>query len=140
MTEEIVPTMAASHEEYAAWLISIELIKEEIKRRLGKENVNTYAEIEEGDEKIFLKECETCDMPKITHQSLDRGTQMITNGAENLIFQTTDLLKELKKTQEGKESLSVALMEEIEKLPEFEEAKTNLGEEFEEALDAIEKR
>ena len=54
MTEEIVPTMAASHEEYAAWLISIELIKDEIKRRLGKENVNTYAEIEEGDEKIFL--------------------------------------------------------------------------------------
>ena len=127
MTQESIPTMAASHEEFAAWLISIELIKDEIKRRLGKENVNTYAEIEEGGEKIFLKECETCDMPKITHQSLDMGCQLITNGAENLVYQTEDLIKELKKTQEGIETLSVALMEEIEKLPEFEQAKTLLS-------------
>ena len=56
MTEEIVPTMAASHEEFAAWLISLEPIKGEMKKRLGKEYVNIYAEIEEGDEKIFLKE------------------------------------------------------------------------------------
>ena len=62
MTQENIPTMAASHEEFAAWIISLEKINEQIKIRLGKENVNKYAEIEEGDEKVFLKECEKCDM------------------------------------------------------------------------------
>ena len=128
MTEENVPTMAASHEEFAAWLISIETIKEEIKTRLGEEHVNKYAEIEEGDEKVFLKECEKCDLPKITHQSLNTGCTMLNRGAETLTVQTGDLLKELNKNQEGKEKLSIALMEEIEKLPEFEQAKTLLEE------------
>ena len=128
MTEENVPTMAASHEEFAAWLISLETINKEIKTRLGEEHVSIYAEIEEGDDKVFLKECEKCDMPKITHQSLNIGCTMLNRGAETLTVQTGDLLKELKKNQEGKEKLSIALMEEIEKLPEFEQAKTLLEE------------
>ena len=126
MTQESIPTMAASHEEFAAWLISLEGIKEEIKTRLGEAHVNIYAEIEEGDEKVFLKECEKCDLPKITHQSLNTGCTMLNRGAETLTIQTGDLLKELNKNQEGKEKLSIALMEEIEKLPEFEQAKTLL--------------
>ena len=128
MTQENIPTMAASHEEFAAWLISIETIKEEIKTRLGEEHVNKYAEIEEGDEKVFLKECEKCDMPIITHQSPNVGCNMINYGAEEVLSNTTNLLKELRKDQEGKENLSIALMEEIEKLPEFEQAKTLLEE------------
>ena len=128
MTEENIPTMAASHEEFAAWLISLEPIKEEMKRRLGKEYVNTYAEIEEGDEKVYLKECEKCDMPKITHQSLNIGCTMLNKEAETLTIQTGDLLKQLIKNQEVKEKVSIALMEEIEKLPEFEQAKTLLEE------------
>ena len=44
MTEENIPTMAASHEEFAAWLISLEPIKEEVKRRLGKEYVNIFGQ------------------------------------------------------------------------------------------------
>ena len=124
MTQENIPTMAASHEEYAAWLLSIDTIKEEMKRRLGKEHVDKYAEIEEGDEKVFLKECEECELPKITHEK--GSCRLITHGAEALIISTEDVLKELKKKPDGREKLSIALMEEIEKLPEFEQAKTLL--------------
>ena len=54
MPQETIPPLnrAATHETFASWLLSIEGIKEEIKTRLGNESVNTYAEIEEGEEKV----------------------------------------------------------------------------------------
>ena len=128
MNPENIPTMAASHEEFAAWYISIETIKEQVKKRLGKEHVNIYAEVDEDDGKVFLKECEKCDLPTITHQLPDIGCTIINNGAEALLIQTGELLKELIKNEEGKENFSAAIMEEIEKLPEFEQVKTLLEE------------
>ena len=125
------PSMAATHEEFAAWLLSNQSIRDEITTRLGNKTVNIYAEIgiEEGEEKVFLKECETCELPKITHSSVERPTCLFINsGIEAILNTVNDLFNQLIRTPEDKENLSVALMEVIEKLPEFGQAKTLLEE------------
>ena len=136
MSQRNIPEIsaAASHEDFAGWLLSNEGIKEEIKKRLGKEYVNSYAEIEEGEEKVFLKECDKCELPQISHS--DRSTCLLihigieTTGTEidATIDALQDVFKELTKDPEGKERISLALLEEIEKLPEFGRAKTVLEE------------
>ena len=77
----LIPSVAATCEEFAAWFISNEAIKGVIQTRLGKESVNEYAEIEieEGEEKVFLQECDKCDLPKIVHSSLERPTCLFIN-------------------------------------------------------------
>ena len=124
------PQVGDSAGQFSRWLFLVNAdFTKIIGERLGEESVSSYAEIEEGDEKVFLKECEKCDLPTITHSSLDRPTCLfMNNGLEAIKANIDELLKDLTKTQEGKENLSVALMEEIEKLPEFEQAKTLLEE------------
>ena len=133
MTQESIPTLTASHEEYAGWLVSETGIRKEIKKRLGKESVHLYTEIDEEEKKVFLKECEKCELPLIVHHEIDGSSCSFMNYFETEVEVSgtnivTHLNGVLLATQEGKENFSLAIMEEIEKLPEFEQAKTLLEE------------
>ena len=136
MSQRNIPEIseAASHEDFAGWLLSNEGIKEEIKKRLGKEYVNSYAEIEEGEEKVFLKECDKCELPQISHSErltcllIHIGIETTGTEIDATIDALQDVFKELTKDPEGKERISLALLEEIEKLPEFGQAKALLEE------------
>ena len=136
MSQRSIPEISAatSHEDFVAWLLSNEGIKEEIKKRLGKEYVNSYAEIEEGEEKVFLKECDKCELPQISHSErltcllIHIGIETTGTEIDATIDALQDVFKELTKDPEGKERISLALLEEIEKLPEFGQAKALLEE------------
>ena len=58
-------------EEFARWLLLQKTVREIVKTRLGKECVQLIAEIDDEEDKVFLKECEKCELPKITHLDLD---------------------------------------------------------------------
>ena len=91
--------------------------------------MHLIAEIDEEEEKVFLKECENCELPKITHSELNCTSCAIIECGTNLENERiNDILKTLTTTPDGKESLNVAIMEEIEKMPEFEQTKTLLEE------------
>ena len=116
------PAMGASHNEYAEWLTSNPSTRKIIKQRLGKvENLAFYAEIEEEEERAFLKDCDVCDLPQITHDTLGGCTAQ----CSPLGYKTAgvqDLFENITEGPDDIEKLSVALNEEIEKLPEFVQA------------------
>ena len=60
-----------NHGQFARWLLLQKTVYEIVKTRLGKECVQLIAEIDEEEEKVFLKECEQCELPKITHFELN---------------------------------------------------------------------
>ena len=87
------------------------------------ETLSLYAEIEGEEERIFLKDCDLCDLPYITHESL--GTvECLPLGYETAGVQI--LFESVTEGPDDIEKLSVAFNEEIEKLPEFNQAKTLL--------------
>ena len=57
-------------EEFARWLLQQKTVHEIVKLRLGKDCVQLIAEIDEKEDKVFLKECDKCELPKITHFNL----------------------------------------------------------------------
>ena len=76
-----IPKVGASADQFARWLFLMnQEFTKTVEERLGEESVSSYAEIEEGDEKVFLKECEECELPKITHEI--GSCRLITQGAE----------------------------------------------------------
>ena len=99
-----------NHEEFANWML-LHGPKEIIQARLGDEEyVQHIAEIDEEDKKVFLKECEHCELPKITHSNIDCTScdiiecVLTTQEKERI----KDVVKTLTATQEGKEELNVA--------------------------------
>ena len=119
-----------SYGQFARWFLNQPEVIGEVKLWFGKEFVNLVAEIDEDEKRVYLKDCEKCDLPKIIHKDLNSPTCIIlkctqTNDDNKKI---NDILKTLTSTQENKEGLNVALFEEIEKMPEFEQTKTLLEE------------
>ena len=119
-----------NHEQFAKWLLLQKTVHEIAKTRLGKDCVHLIAEIDEEEEKVFLKECEHCELPKITHSELDCTSCAIIecNQTTQEGERVNAILRTLTTTPEGKENLNVAIMEEIETMPEFEQTKTLLEE------------
>ena len=119
-----------SHEQFARWFLIQPEVNGEIKLWLGKEFVHLIAEIDEDEKRVYLKDCEKCDLPKIIHKDLNSPTCSILNCSQTNEDnkKISDILKTLTSTPENKERLNVALFEEIEKMPEYEQAKTLLEE------------
>ena len=120
----------SNHEQFARWLLLQKTVYETVKIRLGKDLVHLTAEIDEEEGKVFLKECEHCELPKITHSELDCTSCAIIecNQTTQEGERVNAILRTLTTTPEGKENLNVAIMEEIETMPEFEQTKTLLEE------------
>ena len=119
-----------NHGEFARWLLLQKTVHDIVKTRLGKECVQLIAEIDEEENKVFLKECENCELPKITHLDLN-GTSCAFIDCGQTIQEKekiNEALRTLTTTQEGKEDLNIAIMEEIEEMSEFEQTKTLLEE------------
>ena len=53
----------ATAEQLARWLLQQTTIREIAKLRLGKDCVHLIAEIDEEEDKVFMKECESCEIP-----------------------------------------------------------------------------
>ena len=118
-----------SHEQFARWFLIQPEVTREIKLWFGKEFVNLVAEIDEDEKRVYLKDCEKCELPKITHSELNcTSCALIECGTNQNNERINDILKTLTTTPDGKESLNVAIMEEIETMPEFEQTKTLLEE------------
>ena len=131
MSLQNIPNMSTRIEEYAAWLILEAGTRKEMKKRLGNELVHLCTEIDEEEEKAFLIECEKCELPLIVHHNLDGSSCAFMNffeaatetAMDTIMHSVTNLNGALLATQQGKENFSAAFMEEIEKLPEYEQVK-----------------
>ena len=136
MSLQNIPNMSTRIEEYAAWLITEAGTRKEMKKRLGNELVHLCTEIDEEEEKVFLIECEKCELPLIVHHNLDGSSCAFMNffeaatetAIDTILHSVTNLNGALLATQQGKENFSAAFMEEIEKLPEYEQVKPLLEE------------
>ena len=82
-----------NHEQFARWLLLQNTIHEIVKARLGKECVQHIAEIDEEEDKVFLKECEHCELPKITHNDLNCTSCAIIDCLSQEQGRASDILK-----------------------------------------------
>ena len=83
----------ANHEQFAKWVLLQNTIHEIVKARLGKECVQHIAEIDEEENKVFLKECERCVLPKITHNDLNGTSCAIIDCLSQENGKANDMLK-----------------------------------------------
>ena len=63
-----------SHEQFARWFLIQPEVIGEIKLWFGKEFVNLVAEIDEDEKRVYLKDCEKCELLKIIHTDLNSPT------------------------------------------------------------------